>query len=332
MKKYKKYLLLFVLTVMAFFGSFRIPDVMTALAPQVKTITVGRQDITISVRCSGTIEDMAAYPVQSDLPLYVKEVAVEEGEKVNKGQLLFSVDKEATVQAAHFMSSLSDGSGGSVAASSVLTSNLLVGQIPEAVYAPADGIVKELTISSGELCMPGKCALSLSGEQGVQMRAAFSESIIASVFPGQQAKITGNGFQGTVYSGRIVSLDESAKQIVRTTGTETVVEGVISIDGDGSGLRSGYNAQAEIVTDIHENALLVPYEAVGQDESNQKYIYQLINGWAYRRYIQTGAETAEGMEVLQGAAEGWEIIQNPSVLTGGCVRVISRENREGDVG
>lgn len=331
MKKYRKYLLLFVLTVMAFYGAFRIPDIMTALSPEVETITLCRRDIAISVRCSGTIEDTAACPVQSDLPLYVKEVAVEEGEEVEKGQLLFSVDQEATVQAVNLMSSLSDSSGGSIAAGSSLTSSLLAGQIPEAVYAPVDGYVNNLTISAGKLCMPGKSALSLSGKKGLQMRASFGESIIASVQPGQQAVITGNGFDGTVYTGRIESLENSAKQIVRTTGTETVVEGVISIDGDGAGLRPGYNAQAEIITEMRENALLVPYEAVGQDESNRKYIYQLTDGWAYRRYIQTGAETAEGMEVLQGASEGWEIVENPSALTDNCVRVISRENREGDV-
>ncbi|MCI8361139.1 MAG: HlyD family efflux transporter periplasmic adaptor subunit [Clostridiales bacterium] len=331
MKKYRKYLLLFVLTVVAFYGSLRIPDVMLALSPTVNTLVVRRQDVAISVRCSGTIEDTAACPVQSELPLYIKEIAVQEGETVKEGQLLFSVDREATMQAVRLMSSLSDSPDSALAAGSSLTGSLLADQIPEAVYAPTDGRVKELTISPEKLYMPGKNAMSLSGEKGVQMRASFSESIIASVWPGQQATITGNGFEGTVYTGKIESLAESAKQIVHTTGTETVIEGVISIDGDCTGLRPGYNAQAEIVTDLRENALLVPYEAVGQDASNRKYVYQLDNGWARRRYIQTGVETADGMEILQGVEEGWELVQNPSVLNGDHIRVISRENREGDM-
>ena len=188
----------------------------------------------------------------------------------------------------------------------------------------------DVAVSAGKLLLPGQTALSLSGTEGLQMRATFSENIISSVSIGQPAKITGNGFLGTACTGQIVSLNESAKQIVRTTGTETVVEGIISVDQPaGAQLRPGYNAQAEIVTDVHENALLIPYEAIGQDEENRKYVYELQDGWAYRRYIETGIETAEGMEVLKGADEGWEVVANPSALKGRCARVISRGIGEG---
>lgn len=320
MKKYRKYLFLFILTASALCGSFSIPGWVQEAAPAVETVTISRQDVSLTVRCSGTLENTASYPVESEWPLYVETVAVEEGQDVQAGDLLFTVDRTASVQAAALLSGLA-ADGESLAAGTSLSESVLAGQVPEAVCAPAAGRVTNLTVSAGEMYMPGKTALTLAGADALQMRASFSESIISSIEPGQTATITGNGFPGKSYTGRIVSLAETAQQVVRTTGTETVVEGVISIEGDSADLRAGYNVQADIVTDVLEDILIIPYEAIEQDEENRQYVYQLVDGWACKRYIQTGAETAAGMEVLAGAEAGWQLILQPAGLEGDCVRV-----------
>lgn len=332
MKKYRKYIILFVLTALGFGAAYTLPGAVAAMAPQVETLRLETQDIAITVRCNGTIENAARQEVKSEMPLCIGRMAVRQGERVEEGDLLFTVDQAATEQAITLLSGLSEGGADSVlAADAAISQGLFSAQIPEAVYAPSAGIVDALAVEDGELLMPQNAALILSDGDGMIMRAAFSESIISSVAVGQEARITGNGFRGQTFGGVIASLADSAKQVVRSTGTETVVEGIVRLEENADEvLRAGYNAQAEIITGIREDALLVPYEAVGQDQDNRKYIYRLKDGWAYKEYIRTGTETADGMEVLAGAQSGWEIIKNPEQLNGDSVRVISQSAEEGE--
>ena len=71
-------------------------------------------------------------------------------------------------------------------------------------------------------------------------------------------------------------------------------------------------------------ASILPYEAVSQDEKGE-YVYVYESGRAYKRYIETGEELANGVEILSGLSETEEIIADPSVIRAdGSIVIIER--------
>ena len=51
---------------------------------------------------------------------------------------------------------------------------------------------------------------------------------------------------------------------------------------------------------MRRTMLTVPYEAVGQDENNEEYVYVADGARVERRTVKTGMELLEGVEVVEG--------------------------------
>ena len=60
--------------------------------------------------------------------------------------------------------------------------------------------------------------------------------------------------------------------MVSTTGQETVVEVVVSVDNPGNDIKPGYTAKAKIITAQNDNVLIAPYEAVRAEEDGSEYV------------------------------------------------------------
>lgn len=315
MKNIKKYLVLLILTVLGIKLALMIPDFIESMTEKVDVILVAAEDVKVKVVCNGRIESTEEYEVKPKTSLYIDEVKVQVGSVVKAGDTLFTVDTASTAKLA--LAALE----GSSAAGAISESTIL-SQIPEAIYAPADGVVNSIDVKNGSLCSETKVMLVLLGGEGMQMRATLSENIISKVKVGQTVSITGNGFKGKTYTGTVTYLSPQASSVMTTTGSETMVEGIINILDADENLRPGYTAKASILTEKKDNIVIIPYESLGQDKDNNQYVYSIKEGWAYKKNIIIGSETIEGVEVISGLAVGDRVALNPSDLEGNYVRVI----------
>jgi membrane fusion protein (multidrug efflux system) len=85
-----------------------------------------------------------------------------------------------------------------------------------------------------------------------------------------------------------------------TTGTVKVTAEIRDYP---EGTRPGDFAEARIVTDRHENAVLVPSRAVFE-EQGQEILYAVVDGKAVRRVVETGFVDGDFTEVVSGAEAG----------------------------
>ena len=75
------------------------------------------------------------------------------------------------------------------------------------------------------------------------------------------------------------------------------------VDADGT-LRPGYSANAKIFVDEKESAVILPYEAVRQEERSE-YVYVIgEDGRAHRRDVSTGYALSEAVEIAAGLVPG----------------------------
>lgn len=317
----KKYLLLIILTILGIRMALFIPDIAETFTPKVEVTKILTDDIETSVVCNGKIENTDQKEVTADLPLVPLKISAKSGDQVSAGDVLFTVDREATVKS---ISELARAASGTSAEALGYSAD----SIPETVTAPVDGTVSSVSAEEGKPCAPKQTVAVISGGNGLQVRANLSENVISAVRVGQRVVITGNGFKGAEYPGRVISLAPAAKQVITGTTYETVVEGIFSIDQPNENLRPGYSVKATVITDEKSDAVLLPYEALGQDDDNRKFVYLVRNGWAYKKLVGTGIESQKGVEITGGIEPGSHVVVDPQQLSGNYVRVISRERSD----
>lgn len=154
----------------------------------------------------------------------------------------------------------------------------------------------------------------------VSVVAYVGEKDISSVRSGQTAEITGDAFPDCVYTGTVSYIADYAAVKPNGAAAKPVIEVKIAIDNPDDRLKAGYTATARLATSDAETVTVVPYEAVDQDE-NGEFVYVLENNTAVRRYIVTGQELADGVEVRSGLLDGDFVITVESDYDGGRVLV-----------
>jgi len=142
---------------------------------------------------------------------------------------------------------------------------------------------------------------------------SIGESDIRKIETDQPAAISGAAFEDGVYTARVHTIGTVATRKQGEFAFETVVEVTLKIDNPDEELRVGYTARAEIKTEDEREIFIVPYSVINQDDIGE-YVYILSGNSVIRRDILTGAELAQGAEVLQGLHENDEIISSPEYL------------------
>lgn len=344
-------------------GSFGVAAVMPAavlrMVPTVTCITPKQVLYEKRINASGTIEAQNTKEIYLETPVIASSVQVSVGDYVKKDQVLATIDTtltksimEQSVPAKDLanlfsedLQQASDLAGlYSVLQSSPLGSNIgsfedLVSAaygstdesltpnsyiyIPETITAPMDGIVTSVEVKSDVLSRTAKPLITISDTGSYAAMVTVGESYSSDIQVGDPAVITGTGFAEKSYEGHISKIYPVARKASGTAVQETVVDVEITIDNPDDSLKSGFTARAEIMTNARRNMLMIPYEAIQQDENNIEYVYVVQDSKAVRRDITTGLELLDGVEVTNGLGENELLVTNASaVKTGVRVRLL----------
>lgn len=281
--------------------------------PVVETTVLVRADVKETTVCQGTVSATNGVEVYAPLPCVAGTLAVEVGDEVKKGDVLFEIDPEATVAAAM----------ATAAVGSESVTELASSLIARTVTAPSDGIVSSVNIEKGELTTASTPCVVLSEGGGVEIAVAIRESAVSKIKVGQEVVVSGVAFEKEVYHGVVTSMASTARTRLNGTSTETVVDAVVTLDDSeiDDSLLIGLSARAVITVDIKKDVLVVPYDCVSQTEDGKTVVYVLSGHTAHRRTVTLGKELANGIEVLGGLAEGDVLVKAPDELTDETVRV-----------
>ncbi|NLY43197.1 MAG: efflux RND transporter periplasmic adaptor subunit [Clostridiaceae bacterium] len=185
-------------------------------------------------------------------------------------------------------------------------------QQPRILKSPIDGIVTAVNVRKGSITNSLEPVITISNVKNLQVVANVSEYYISKIKEGQKVEIRGEAFKNNCYNGIVKKISPIAKQLITGQNSETIVEIFVDVLNEDSELKPGYSAEIKIITEEKGDALLIPYEAITQDEDNQDMVYVVRNNRAYKRKIVTGAELETEIEVVKGIKEGEKVILNPS--------------------
>ncbi len=172
--------------------------------------------------------------------------------------------------------------------------------VPRYITSPINGTVTSLSLKEGTLT-PNSLQPVVVVEDTSKFKAVVTidECDIHKVKISDKAVITGNGFPGKKYEGRVIKIFPSAEQKDFTLNGEqgTGVKAEILIDNTDNKLKDGFSVNVSIISNDVKQVMSIPYEAIEQDEQNQEYVLVYKGGRAIKKEITTGNEMTYSTEI-----------------------------------
>ncbi len=370
----------------------------------VQTGKVARETIVQKANGTGKIQPKTQVKISADVSARITNLAVVEGQWVNKGDLLLELDRErylalvesaqANVGAAEANLALvrenlqtserefsrsrelvdknlesqaifedkqaayqvevarHDAAGNQVQQARAALKQARDDLAKTTIYAPMSGTVSDLYKEQGEIAVGSQfqpdIILVLSDLSEMEARINVDENDIVSIASGQQAEIEVDALPGQILAGVVSEIANSANVSgAGTTDQKTEFEIKIAIQDPPRSLRPGMTAAADVFTKTNESALSVPIQCVAvrtvdqlatngesRDDAAARYtadkdgfveiVFRLEEGKAVARQVKTGIQSEELIEILDGLAEGDEVVS-------GSYRAISKDLVNGAV-
>jgi len=175
------------------------------------------------------------------------------------------------------------------------------------VTSPIDGTVSERFFDPGNLAVPTRPLVTIVQMDTVRVIVYFPGELIRYMEPGIDAQLTVAAYPDEVFSGRIDKVSPTLNPDTRMFSAE------IRVPNKGGLLRPGMFTRVTLSVDPHQDALLVPKEAVLSKEeyrensgsgkggvARNNYLFVVENGRARIRTVLLGHESGTAVEVTEG--------------------------------
>lgn len=176
------------------------------------------------------------------------------------------------------------------------------------VYAPITGTVTGLALQIGSVLTAQSNSSGTSTAQKIasiqtgappMIQVNLSQVDTPKVKIGNKATLTLDAFLGKTFTGQVVSVDT----IGAVSSGVTTYPAVIKLDTEAPGVFSNMTASASIITNVKDNALLVPSGAV-QANNGESTVRILRNGQVFSTPVEIGDSNNTQTEIASGINEG----------------------------
>lgn len=285
---------------------------------RVKVMKVALSEQKTSGRFSGTVEEAAGTPLSFSVMGTVNAVSFRLGNRVEKGQLLASLDatsvrssydaaKAALVQAEDAYRRMKELHGkGSlpeikwVEVQSKLQQARSMEEMARKnlkdckLYAPFSGVIADKSVEVGQNVIPGMAVGKLLGVSRLKVKISMPESEIASVSLHQKAEIVVPALGSRRFSGMVSEKGIMADPFSRS------YEVKIDVADAGGDLMPGMVTEVRLAGADGGTAVIVPARIVQLDEKNRSFVWIDNNGVAEKRVISCGDFAGDGVVITSG--------------------------------
>lgn len=197
------------------------------------------------------------------------------------------------------------------------------------IVSPIDGIVTSLKVEEGEVAIigtmnnPGTVLMTIADLSVMEAEVLVDETDVVRVRPGKRADVTVDAIPGTVVSGKVTEVGNSAiASAAASAGTESRdFKTVITLDRPPAALKPGFSASADIIIEEKKGVLSVPIAALVIQERDdpakkgakveREGVFVAEKGRAVFRELQKGIAGDMYIEVRAGLGQGAEVVSGP---------------------
>ncbi|GAA0740492.1 efflux RND transporter periplasmic adaptor subunit [Clostridium oceanicum] len=283
-------------------------------------VTAEKQNIVSKVQANGVIFSANTKEIVANNNGEIKDLKLNEGDTVKKGQAICSVYSEQIIQQVDNASLNLERQRLEEESSKSNTSeelqNLLIedaekklqyAQSDKAnmlVTSPINGLIVQKQKESGDKIQSEQTILEVSDISALKAKVSVDELDIAKIKKGQKVKINSSSIQNKSYEGEVESI--SPKGV--TENNVTTYDVVIKLN-DIKDLKLGMTINSEIIVESKNNVLSVPSEAIVEKDGKKYVTVEDENSPKGKvKEVKCGIENEESVEILEGIKEGENII------------------------
>jgi HlyD family secretion protein len=202
--------------------------------------------------------------------------------------------------------------------------------VPDVLRAPASGRVLTVHRRSEGHVNPGEPLLEVGDTRGIEIIADVLSQDAVRIRPGLRVIVDQWGGDSPL-DAVVTRVEPEGVTTVSALGVEEqrvpVRASLTSPVAEWAGLGSGFRVLARFVIWESDNVLQIPTSALFRSESGDGWAaFAVENGRAVRRDVRIGQQAGLAVQILDGLAEGEEVIVHPPGELGDGSRV-SRRNR-----
>lgn len=330
MSRMKKYIILYLVTIIAITAIFTIGSVTNAAA-EAEIFVLKPQSVENTVSASGRLQYLTNHTVSADNYCLIDKIYVSDGDKVKKGDRLMSVYEIPKTDKIQY--SFGDADSLISLISKTALTDELIEKIKEyavlkTISAPNNGTVSSVAYKENEIVNKNSSLLKISDPDALCVVVNVNESNIGKIKKKQKVKIKFTAVEDKTYQGTVSKIAKEAKQTTGLTSKETSVEVTVKLNNPDDSLRIGYTAECIVTTSVDKDQLIVPYEYIRSDDKGD-YVFTAVGKQAVKKYIRTGTEYKKGVAVTSGLKENDKIIKNVNEITDGQkIYLSSGENND----
>ncbi len=257
-----------------------------------RIVTVETGTIERAVEATGEVTPLNRVEIKPPIQGRVEELLVDEGSTVKRGQILAwmsSSDRAAILDAAR-------ANGPAEVKKWEDTYK------PTPIVAPLSGIIILRNVVVGQTLDSSTIIFAMSDR--LIVKAQVDEADIGRVKVGLPARITLDAYPDVPIKGTVSQILYEGKNVsnVITYGVKITPENVPAF------FRSQMTANVALILEQHENALVLPTEAVTDSADGKQVMIPGPEGKPVTRAVEVGIVAGEKLEVVSGLAAGDKVI------------------------
>ena len=187
------------------------------------------------------------------------------------------------------------------------------------VVAPVSGTVITLNAAEGGYVSASMPVAVIDGVDVMEISVSVSEALVPSLSQGDEVDVSIGALN--------VETVGTIRSIERTPNVQTRLYTVtVGLNEDIEGLMSGMFAQVSFRTNVSEDAVVVPTEAI-LTSGGEQYVFVVEDGVARYQPVQTGLTGSGVTEVTEGLEGGQQLgpVGQEDLSDGEAVRIVSGE-------
>lgn len=188
------------------------------------------------------------------------------------------------------------------------------GEVETVITSPIDGFILEKSVEIGDPVVPlttfqeGTPLMTMAEMDHLLFRGTVDEIDVGRLREGMEAEIK----IGALPDARVAGTLEKISLKGREQENATIFPVEIAVGpAEGTLLRAGYSANADIVIERREDVLVIPERLVRFEDGEAFVTVHLGGGRTEERRIEVGLGDGIQVEVVEGLEEGDEVVEPP---------------------
>lgn len=310
----------------------------------VEVETARRAPIAATVTATGTITPKEEVKIIAQAEGKITHIAVEEGDKVTRGQVLIRLDDTIlAAQTKEAEANVEDAKANFERLERLVKSGLVSEQEFEqartrynvlkarleyqhallnytTINAPISGVVTFRGVREGDVAVPRAHLLTISDPQTLVMDINISELEIPKIRTGDPVRVRVDAYPAEKFSGRVRRIVPQSDPVTRLVKVE------IELTDKDPRLFSGLFARADLTISRKNQATVISNDALIISSMGGAAAFVVVDSLLERRELTLGIKDESVSEVLSGLAAGEKVvISGLNQLNPGMVVRITRE-------